>query len=303
MGKIFDTLGRNGNSKRIALASTASPGSALPVEEPAFIEIGPHREVIAASPSVLAEKPVTNPVPLAGPRSPLFRALPSTLATKPAPMPPAATLRRPRMAAELVAYHTPDHPVSLRYSELLSAVLDATAVKSQATQRIINLCPIRGGIGSTTVLLNLSIIAARQGNRVLVVDAHFKAPALANRLGLTPAPGLMELLSGECTLDEAARPTDQEGLFALTAGQQGPFLADTATIEDMLIRLRERFDLVLMDGPRWEGKPTCLSLFGQADAVFLVVPASEADSAPANEWMRTLPQQGIRLAGSILTVC
>ena len=297
MSKVFDTLRRNGSASSPVVSAPAP--RVAEAEEPAFIEIGPRREVIAASPAVLATHPgqsVGAALPLAGPHHSRLRSVPAS-----APAHPAPTLRRPRMAPELLAYHTPDNPVVARYTELLASVREAASVKKVGDRAILSLCPIRGAIGCSTVLLNLAIVSARQGRRTLVLDANAKAPALAARLGIATAPGLMEILAGDASAEQAIQTTDQDNLFALTAGQQGPLLADVQTLHDLLAQVRKQYDLVLIDGPRWDGKPATTALASASDAVFLVVPASEAETTPATDWLRTLPQQGIRLAGTILT--
>src|SRR5207247_1768667 len=124
-------------------------------------------------------------------------------------------------------------------------------------------------------------------------------PAFASRLGLESEPGLAEVLAGECALEDALQPTEQEGLTALTAGSPG--LADVNALEDVVASLRESSDLVLIDGPRWDGRAGCSALAGLADAVFLVAPAAEADEPPASELMLELPAQGVPLAGCVLT--
>jgi protein-tyrosine kinase len=288
MGNILDTLRR-----------TAPPSEpAALAEEPAFIEIGPKREVIAASPSVMASHPtplpIQRPLPLAGPHSALFRALPA----RPSEV---AVLRRPRFAPEIVAYHTPDLPIAARYAELYGSIREAAAAKAVVDHLVLLFAPVRPEIGSTTVLLNVAVVAARQGRRTLVVDANLRRPGVAARLGLTPSPGLMEVLAADCSIDEATRPTELERLYALTAGQSGPLLADVRTLHDLLGGLRERFDFVLIDGPRWDGRGTATAIASGCDAVFLVSPTSEADASPASDLARQLPQQGVRLAGSILT--
>lgn len=343
MGKILDTLRRSTSSiltppQRIeALGATAPRGDVAPIstpnaysdEQPSFIEIGPKREIIAASPSVLAasvgrklleepkssgdSRPASATAPVApqrdeaggskiagvsgGPHSVLFRSLPTNRPADPAP----AVLRRPKVAADIVTYHTPDHPIASRYVELFNSIREAASVKAAVDHLVMLFAPIRPQIGTTTVLLNIAVVAARQNRRTLVVDANIKRPAVAERLGLATSPGWMEVLEGEIELDEAICPTDLDGLFALPAGQTGPLLADTRTVYDILGKLRERFDLVMIDGPRWEGRGSSLALAGGCDAVFLVSSEKEADSPPMSDLMRQLPQQGVRLAGSILT--
>jgi Mrp family chromosome partitioning ATPase len=159
---------------------------------------------------------------------------------------------------------------------------------------------VRPEVGSTTALLNVAITAARQC-QVVVVDANLRRPGVAGKLGLADAPGLAEVLAGECPLDEAVRETAVEQLAALTAGAPAPFLADVAAVRALVQELRERFDLVLVDGPRWAGTSGCEALAEMCDAAFLVVPGDEADSPPASELVRDLPARQVPLAGCVLT--
>src|SRR4051812_4334139 len=118
MGNILDTLRR--------AAPPSEPAAAPADEQMAFIEIGPKREVIAASPSVLASHPppAQRPLPLAGPHTALSRARPVARPSEP------GVLRRPKSAAEIVAYHTPDLPIAARYAELYGSIREAAAAKA-----------------------------------------------------------------------------------------------------------------------------------------------------------------------------
>jgi hypothetical protein len=44
-----------------------------------------------------------------------------------------------------------------------------------------------------------------------------------------------------------------------------------------------------------------MALANASDGVMLVVPAGEADTPPASDLVRALPEQGVALAGCILT--
>src|SRR5207302_9836103 len=106
---------------------------------------------------------------------------------------------------------------------------------------------------------------------------------------------------GDCPLAEALRLTAVENLTALTAGAPASFLADVAALDALMGELRQAFDLVLVDGPRWAAPSGCPGVAKLCDAAFLVVPAVDADSPPAGELMRDLPGQGVALAGCVLT--
>ncbi len=265
-------------------------------EEIPFIEVGPCKS-LEASPSVLACTP--SALLAAGRAAPLAAPTPGTVAFRAVGRPAAPC--RSRIAPEVVTFHSPEQPVSVQYRDLLAAVAAAGPGVRQAALLFVPGLP---AADATPVVLNLAVTAARQGRRrVLAVDGNLRQPSVAWRLGLPVAPGLREVLGGAVTLDEAVQETEQPNLLALTAGAPaggvGPrFVAET--MRSLLRQLRQRFDLVLVDGPRWDGRPDAALLAAACDAVYLVLPEKDAESPEADELLQALPAQGARLAGCVL---
>jgi len=258
-------------------------------EEVPFIEVGPHKSM-EASASVLA----TSPPPPYGGGSPAIHETP--------PPPPYGG---GSLAPELLAFHRPEHAVSQQYCRLLEPLL---ALAPNGRTQVLLFSAARPGCGTTTVLLNVAITAARHAHRrVVVVDGNLRHPALAERLGLAEVGGFREVLSGGLTLEQALRETDQINLFALTAGKtptgHGPasgIRLVSETVRSLLRQLRHRFDLVLVDGPRWNGQQDVILLGSACDAVYLVVAEEEAESSQVDDLYQTIPEQGGRLAGCIV---
>lgn len=286
MARILDTF-RPAEPAWVAPQPAPLPAPAAEAEaateEIPFIEIGPRRHVIASA-GVLAVDPPAPALPR--PHGVAFRSL-----TKQAP--------RAKFAAGLVAYHAPDGAEAAAFRDLLPTVLEAARLKN-ASGRILLFTSVRGGIGATTVLLNLAISAAAQGRRVAVVDANLRRPAVAAMVDLPLAPGLAEVLLGECNLAEAVRPTGQENLFVLSSGAPAALWADTATLRGLVEALAASHDLVLLDGPVWDGRASAL-LAAVSEVVFLVAPADEAEGPPTSELLVALPGKGVPLAGCVLT--
>ena len=102
-------------------------------------------------------------------------------------------------------------------------------------------------------------------------------------------------------LEQVLRPTPQRGLYLLPAGAADPAaLLQVEPLRVLLRRLAQQFDLLLLDGPRWDGRTDVLVLGAVADAVYLVVPEKEADADHVRPLYDAIPEQGARLAGSIL---
>jgi Mrp family chromosome partitioning ATPase len=275
------------------------------VEVP-FIEVGPKKTLIEASPSVLAsieaarQAAAPRPAPTAN-LYPPAPAAPAKVAFRPLPECPLAG--RFVLAPELVAYHAAGQPASAPYRDLLEAILATRPAAAGLEHKVLLLTAGVSGAGTTTTVLNVALVAAQQGRRVLVVDASLRAPAVAQRLGLPMSPGLREVLAGTVPAERVLQQTAQEGLLALgagvPAGVAGP-APGVETIGSLLRVLRPRFDLVLVDGPRWDGCADVAVLGCACDAVYLVLPEPEAGTPAVNDLLRVIADQGARLAGCIV---
>jgi Mrp family chromosome partitioning ATPase len=312
MGRVLDAL-RQAEAPHDEPESRPQP-AAVPAPAPGlaegaegeteipFIEVGPRKSleaspcVLACTPSaLLAARAAETPAPApARPAAPT----PGTVAFRALGRPAGPC--RSRIAAEVVAFHAPEQAPGAQYRDLLAAV---TAAGPGPRPAALLFTPARADAEATAVVLNLAVTAARQGRRrVLAVDGNLRRPGVAWRLGLPEAPGLREVLGGAVTLDEAVQETEQPNLLALTAGAPaggvGPrFVAET--MRSLLRQLRQRFDLVLVDAPRWDGR-TDAALLAACDAVYLVLPEKDAESPAVDELLQALPALGARLAGCVL---
>lgn len=68
--------------------------------------------------------------------------------------------------------------------------------------RLILVAGGKGGVGTSTVALNLAVTLAQLGQRVVLVDADPAAADITARLGLLPDHGIAQVLSGWRTVRE-----------------------------------------------------------------------------------------------------
>lgn len=129
----------------------------------------------------------------------------------------------------------------------------------------------KGGVGKTTISLNLGLALARAGNRTLLMELDAQG-SLCLSLGLPDRarPGIAEVLTGAEHIGNVLLRTRDPQLHVLSVGRVDPTtvagfeeaLTRTGMLTGMLSKLESEFDLVLLDCPAGLGKVTSRALEG-----------------------------------------
>jgi capsular exopolysaccharide synthesis family protein len=165
------------------------------------------------------------------------------------------------------------------------------------------------GEGKTTVASNLSMSLAATNRRVLLVDGDMRRPNLHKIFGVSPGPGLSDLLRRDRLLATAGNAqfilqTAIPNLYLLpcgTAGGDAPELLAGDRLPQLLKEMRKNFDLVLIDTPPVLPCADARSFAKAADGVILIVRANETDRREAGVARDTLLQDGSPVIGTVLT--
>lgn len=130
------------------------------------------------------------------------------------------------------------------------------------------------GEGKTLSSVNLAMNLAYGGRRkILLIDVDLRKSDLARGLGISPVPGLREFLGGTESLKDIVRNTLVPGFYIIpggkTLGDPSPLLA-AEKIRNFLGKVREQFDVILLDTPPILPVADTLSLRDQVDGfIFL----------------------------------
>lgn len=109
------------------------------------------------------------------------------------------------------------------------------------------------GEGKTSTAVNLAIMLAESGTRVLLVDADLRRPRVARTLGIEGSIGLSGVLSHTVELEDAIQPWGRGGaLHVLASGRSAPNpseLLGSPTMEKLIARFEAEYEVVIIDAP------------------------------------------------------
>jgi succinoglycan biosynthesis transport protein ExoP len=163
----------------------------------------------------------------------------------------------PTLPADIEARMKP-HDFVLRepasaYAEALQAVRTGLRFATAGgAPRVVLLTSGTAGEAKSTLALSLARLAARAGQRTVLIDADMRRPSIATLMKLRPAKGLEDLLSGEATLNDVIVKDEATGLEIIPsrAGASQPQdLLSGPRMSGLIHGLRQAHDLVIIDSP------------------------------------------------------
>lgn len=170
---------------------------------------------------------------------------------------------------------------------------------------VIALASTLPGEGKTTSSLSLARVMALSGDRVLLVDMDVRRAGLARTLRLNVATGLVEVLTGTATVDEAIVDDEVAGLKLLVVREPTFSATDLfrgGAVDDLLAKLKSRFDYILLDTPPILGIADARALATKADGVLLLVKWSTTPVPVIDAALAGLEQDGAAVIGAVLTM-
>ncbi len=158
------------------------------------------------------------------------------------------------------------------------------AYTGKETTRVIAITSGKGGVGKTTVAINLALAMAEKGKQVMLMDADMGLANVDVMLGLRPTQNLSHVLKGECELEDIII-TGPRGIRILPAASGVRQMVDLSAREQgglihAFSSLSKQADVLLIDTAAGINSST-MKFCAAAQEVLLVVcnePASITDA-------------------------
>lgn len=171
--------------------------------------------------------------------------------------------------------------------------------------RVIAVTSALSGEGKTTAAVCLALTAAIQGSNAVVVDCDLRRRSVAEHLHEKPSLGLIEVLKGQATLDDALYREPKSGAAFLVVTDGPPTTSDVFSgpaMDALIAELRRRFDLVILDTPPILAVADTRVLAGKADATVLLARWRRTPQQAVKAALRLLDHSGARVIGAALSL-
>jgi succinoglycan biosynthesis transport protein ExoP len=225
--------------------------------------------------------------------------------------------RKDRGADEIVMLTEPSSPDAEAF-RVLRTNLQFLNVDEKA--KVIMITSSVAAEGKSTTVASLAIAAARGGARVALVDLDLHSPALARFFRIRSQPGFTEAALDLAPIDEVVHPVpfavgwagaERSGngksvarLDVIPSGalplNPGEFVESSAA-EQVLNKLRERYDFVFVDAPPLLPVSDAISLSAKVDAIILLARLGLVERASLREVAQTLERCPAAKLGVVIT--
>jgi capsular exopolysaccharide synthesis family protein len=159
--------------------------------------------------------------------------------------------------------------------------------------------------GKTTVAVSMARLAAKSGQKVVLVDADLRHPSVAETLGVSkPEKGILDVLTGTQSVEGSFMRDPKSPVMALLATKAAgnpPDLLGSGAMEKLIDGLSKVFDMVVIDSAPLLPVHDTRVLSRLADAIVFVVRWDKTPRDAVAMAARTLADTQTRVAGVALT--
>ncbi|MCG3181304.1 MAG: hypothetical protein BIFFINMI_03684 [Phycisphaerae bacterium] len=182
------------------------------------------------------------------------------------------------------------------------ASLFASAAPGAARSVMMTAAGRREGVSTLLAGAALTGASLMPNQRIALVDLNVRTPRLAGFLGVTPEPGLADVLGGNATLEQIARPVGSANLLFYPAGR-GPAasaMLRNPALGDLVRQILSGHEYVLCDCAAANLYPDVQVLAPLFDGVVLVAEAGATRRESLAQAKKRVEQGAGRVLGVIL---
>ena len=201
---------------------------------------------------------------------------------------------------DLITLIDSEDPASESYRALRTNILMRQFEKPM---QVINVISTNAQEGKSTTVLNLAVVFAQLGKKVLVIDTDLRLPTVHKKLKIKNQKGLTDVLNknvmfGDVVIQYA------KNMDVLTSGTKIPYAAEfvqSQTLQDFINSLRKHYDIILLDCPPVGLVTDGVVISNYCDGTLLVVASGYEEKKDLLRTKDLLEQMNTHVIGIVMT--
>jgi tyrosine-protein kinase Etk/Wzc len=157
--------------------------------------------------------------------------------------------------------------------------------------------------GKTTIAVNLAGSFAHSKKKILLIDCDLRKPSVHKLFDKDKVPGLIDYLIGNAKLDEILNKSEISNLHYITSGTIPPNPAEMLDSQEMrtfLKKLRDQFDLIILDSPPIIAVTDSEILTSMVDGTVLVVSSENTEIEMMERSVELIRRENTQFLGTVL---
>jgi len=195
----------------------------------------------------------------------------------------------------------PRSPVAEAYRALRTNINYASVDRPLRTILVTSAVP---GDGKSTTIINLGVVLAQNGKKVIIADCDLRRPQIHTYFGLANRHGMSTLFSHSAEeLNSVRQTTAVDGLTVVTSGSLPPNpseLMGSQKLQTILGTMKNSADMILIDTPPTLTVTDASALAPSLDGILLVVRPGKTRISALRQTIEQLRQVNARILGVVL---
>ncbi len=201
----------------------------------------------------------------------------------------------------------PDAHALTMEKEMLSLYQNIESLLPNSPKKVIQFIGSREGEGASTIVREFGrMTAGKLDKAVLILDADQHNPKQHLFFGITPEYGWEDMVreDGKVNgdIDKVLYQGEESNLYVCPVSPNSALthnVFDSPKLEDLWKKLKERFDLILVDSPAATVSPDGAAISRNVDGVILVLEAENTRWPVAENAKETIEKNGGKILGIV----